>query len=60
MDVEQSAIVLAALEMLAAPRTRPLAFDDRAPFGAGDASKRIVAVLKRHAMAKLRAAQEAA
>ena len=46
VQVERSAIVHAALEMLAAPRARPLAFDHVAPFGAGDAASRIIAVLE--------------
>src|SRR6185295_12852077 len=45
VPVVHSAIVLAACEMLAMPRRRALPFDAEAPFGAGDASGRIVAVL---------------
>ena len=43
---EAPVIVRVALEMLAAPRARPLAFDEDAPFGAGDSATRIVAVLE--------------
>jgi hypothetical protein len=31
--------------MLRAPRPVPLAFDESAPFGAGDAAPRVVAIL---------------
>ncbi len=44
--IERETIVGAALEMLAAPRRKPLPFDDEAPFGAGDAAIRIVKVLE--------------
>jgi UDP-N-acetylglucosamine 2-epimerase (non-hydrolysing) len=44
--VETGAIVRAAFEMLAMPPAQPLAFDDNAPFGAGDSAMRIIAVLE--------------
>ncbi len=44
--VNREAIVRAAIAMLDAPRRAPLPFDDDAPFGAGDASTRIVAALE--------------
>ena len=47
VPIDVDAIVGAALEMLAAPRRAPLPFDDHAPFGAGDAARRIVGVLER-------------
>ncbi len=45
--VERQALVDAAVAMLAAPPRAPLPFDADAPFGAGDAAARIVAVLER-------------
>lgn len=44
--VDRSALVRAAMDALAAPRRRPLPFDDAAPFGDGHAASRIVAVLE--------------
>jgi len=49
--IDRERIVEAALEMLSAPRQRPLPFDADAPFGAGDAATRIVDVLERFAPA---------
>jgi UDP-N-acetylglucosamine 2-epimerase (non-hydrolysing) len=43
---DRERIVEAALEMLSAPRQRPLPFDAEAPFGAGDAAIRIVDILE--------------
>ncbi len=43
--VDHDAIVAAANALLAAPRRPALAFDQHAPFGAGDAAQRVVAVL---------------
>jgi UDP-N-acetylglucosamine 2-epimerase (non-hydrolysing) len=51
--LERERIVEAAGAMLAQPRRAPLPFDDAAPFGAGDASLRIAAVLE-HALAGTR------
>jgi UDP-N-acetylglucosamine 2-epimerase (non-hydrolysing) len=45
VGIEHDAIVAAAAAMLAAPRRPALPFDRHAPFGAGDAAQRIVAVL---------------
>lgn len=45
VEVNHDAIVAAASALLAAPRRPGLAFDEHAPFGAGDAARRIVAVL---------------
>jgi UDP-N-acetylglucosamine 2-epimerase (non-hydrolysing) len=46
VPTDRTAIVREALAMLAAPRGTALPFDDRAPFGAGDAAARIVDVLE--------------
>ena len=45
VDVKPGAIASAALEMLAQPRRHALPIDHNAPFGAGDASTRIVGVV---------------
>jgi len=45
--IDRQLIVEAALAMLAAPRGAPVPFDAEAPYGAGDAAARIVAVLER-------------
>jgi UDP-N-acetylglucosamine 2-epimerase (non-hydrolysing) len=45
VPVDEDAIVDAALAALAGPRRRAIPIDERAPFGAGDAAQRIVAVL---------------
>ncbi len=45
VGIDHDAIVEAATAMLAAPRRPALPFDRHAPFGAGDAAQRIVAVL---------------
>ena len=45
--VDRERIVEAALALLAAPRRAPVPFDAQAPYGAGDAAARIVAVLER-------------
>ncbi len=45
--VDRRRIVEAALALLAAPRRAPVPFDADAPYGAGDAAARIVAVLER-------------
>ncbi|MEP6941836.1 MAG: UDP-N-acetylglucosamine 2-epimerase (non-hydrolyzing) [Betaproteobacteria bacterium] len=44
--VNRESIVRSALDALDAQRPAPLPFDERAPFGAGDAAQRIVAVLE--------------
>lgn len=44
--VEREALVREAVAMLAAPRRRPLPFDERAPFGDGLAAMRIADVLE--------------
>ena len=46
VEVDEHAIVAAACSALAAPRKTPLAIDERAPFGAGDAAMRIVKILE--------------
>ncbi|MEP7328310.1 MAG: UDP-N-acetylglucosamine 2-epimerase (non-hydrolyzing) [Betaproteobacteria bacterium] len=45
VNIDRDAIVAAATEMLVAPRRAAVAFDQHAPFGAGDAANRIVDVL---------------
>jgi UDP-N-acetylglucosamine 2-epimerase (non-hydrolysing) len=60
VSVDETAVVLAALEMLAAPRVRALPFDQHAPFGDGNASSRIVAVLEKMQAARLAIKQAAA
>ncbi len=45
VGIDHDAILAAATAMLEAPRRPALAFDRHAPFGAGDAAQRIVAVL---------------
>jgi UDP-N-acetylglucosamine 2-epimerase (non-hydrolysing) len=46
VTVERSALLAVAQDALDAPRRVPLAIDERAPFGAGDAAARIVGVLE--------------
>lgn len=46
VSVDRAALVHAALDMLAAPRRRPLPFDDSAPFGDGLAAIRIADTLE--------------
>lgn len=47
VPVDRQAIIAQALDLLASPRRPGLAFDDDAPYGAGDAAVRIVDVLER-------------
>jgi UDP-N-acetylglucosamine 2-epimerase (non-hydrolysing) len=61
VSVERSAVVLAALEMLAKEPMNPLPFDDAAPFGDGEASARIASALdKIVSPSRLAISQEAA
>ncbi len=53
VTIDRGAIVSQALELLAAPRGAPIAFDENAPFGAGNAAERIVAVLEERLLGPL-------